>query len=158
MLLDILITIIAILIVIYGYRKGFIIQFFNFVFALLYLYFANTYLEVGLNLINDQHLNALMEENIIYRYLVIVLLGIILFFILNFILRKIFKIRILSFFNRLGGILISLIIVYLLISFLNLVIFFVPENSFDLGDIKNSFYLGKDFNQYNILLRWWFNE
>lgn len=158
MLLDILITIIAILIIIYGYRKGFIIQLINLVFVGVYFYFANNYIDDGLKLINNDDLTLNIESNVLYRYLIIILIGIIIFFILNLLLKKIFKLKILSFVNRLGGLLISLAIVYFIICFANTIFYFLQDTDIISGDLENSFYLGKGFQQYNLLLGWWFNE
>lgn len=158
MLIDILIIAIIILFAIYGYKKGFIIQIINLIAGVLYMMFSSQLLISTLGFLNQDELINTLEHNSTSQIIVIALVGIVLFAILNLIMKKLFKLKILSFINHLGGLVIGLVFVYLLICFVNIILMYLGVFINYDEYLQQSFFLSSDFKQYNIIEWWLMNE
>jgi uncharacterized membrane protein required for colicin V production len=143
-----------VLLVIYGFYKGFIVSIVNLVFSVIYLYFATDILNVGLGAIGSGEITDEVNNNIIMRYVVIFLVGIVLIFIINLILKKMLRGSVFSLVNRLGGVAMYLVLGYLLVCIVSLIVVNLG-NFIDFSDsIQDSFFLSNRFDNFNILSGW----
>lgn len=157
MIIDLLILIVAIIFAIFGYKKGFIIQLINLGAGILYMFFSTDLLMSTLTILKQDELKQTLEHNATSQLIVITLIGIIIFTLLNLLLKKIFKLRLLSFINHLGGLLIGVIFAYLLICFINIILNFLGIFITYDDYLQQSFFLSSDFKNYNII-EWWFTN
>lgn len=158
MSIDILIIIIMLLVAFIGYRKGFIVSIINFIVIVGYFYFSDNIVAFLIENFNNIDFFKDLENNDIYRYLFIGVLGIIVFTITSLIIRKIIRKSFLSFFDKIGGLIISLFIAYLLVCLLSTSVNYLSLYM-EVSDLFNeSFFISEQFNDYNLLYRWWLNE
>lgn len=157
MVIDIIIIMLLFALAFLGYVKGFIVGILNLIFLVIYTYFASDILNWLLIVFKDSTISKDIMSNDTLRYFVIVVVGLILGLIVNLILRKIIKKSILSGFDKVGGILIHVIVGYLLLCVV-LVVYHTISPYIDTPDIlKNSYFFSQSFEDYNIIARWWLN-
>lgn len=158
MSVDILIIIIAVLAAIFGYKKGIIVSTINLLVLFVFFYFAQSIIDFFSETFPNIQLFSDLNTNATFRYIFLGIVSIIIILFTTGIFKRIVNNTFLSLFDRLGGIIIGLGIVYLLVCFLS-----VSINSID-GFIemdplfKDSFFISKQFNEYNVIYRWWYGE
>ncbi len=158
MSIDILIIIITLLLAFFGYQKGFIVSILNLIVMAAYFYFSSQMITFLLENFDNVQFISDLADNYTYRYIFIGVVGMIVFLITNLIFRRIIRKSFLSGLDKLGGLLISLFISYLLICLTSTSINYLSLYM-DVNDIFNgSFFISEQFNDYNLLYWWWFNE
>ena len=155
MIIDILIIALFLSLAIIGYLKGFVVGLINLVLGAVYFYFASDILDIGLNTLHDNQLSSDIANSSLMKYFVIVVVGIIVLLIANIIIRKIVRKSFVSGVDRVGGVIIYLLIGYTLLCVITLVYGFISP-FFDIPEsLQNSFFLSEGFQQYNLIYRWW---
>ncbi|MDL2211415.1 CvpA family protein [Erysipelotrichaceae bacterium OttesenSCG-928-M19] len=157
MVIDIIIIAILIFLLIVGYIKGFMIGLINLVFWIGYFMVADQIFNFSLNLLSDNIINTVDFNNEIIKYLIILVVGLFLMLFINIIARKIIRKSFLSFFDRVGGMLLSLALGYLVICLASIIIINLGMFIDFSQEITDSYFLSSDFNEYNIIYRWWLN-
>lgn len=157
MSIDILIVFITVLFAILGYKKGIIVSILNLLVLFLYFYFVQDVINFFNNIFPNMQFFNDLNNNLVFRY---IFLGVVSFFVLIFssmIFKKIARKSFLSFIDRVGGLLISVFISYLLVCLLAIAINSL-SNFIEINQIfKDSFFISEQFNKYNILYWWWYS-
>lgn len=157
MSIDILIVFITVLFAILGYKKGIIVSILNLLVLFLYFYFVQDVINFFNNIFPNMQFFNDLNNNLVFRY---IFLGVVSFFVLIFssmIFKKIVRKSFLSFIDRVGGLLISVFISYLLVCLLAIAINSL-SNFIEINQIfKDSFFISEQFNKYNILYWWWYS-
>lgn len=155
MIIDVLIIALLLSLAIIGYLKGFVVGLINLILGAVYLYFASDILDIGLNTLHDNQLSNNIASSSLMKYFVIIVVGIILLLIANIILRKLIKKSFISGIDRTGGVIIYLLMGYCILCVTTLVYGFVAPFLDIPESLQNSFFLSEDFQQYNLIYRWW---
>lgn len=152
-ILDIFIVILLALMTLYGYKKGIVVTIFNLVFMVCFFFIFNGQISAvisdGITLIEN---NTSTSGISVYLPIIIIIVGIILMFIADVIIRKFLKVTKLSMIDKIIGAIIHFVLGYAILLF---IISLVNIASFETTNelINGSFFFSDSFIQYNILLK-----
>lgn len=158
MILDVVLVLFFVLALLLGYTKGIIVSFFNLAFVALYIFVVFKFLDPTLKLINNKQLISGFNDNYQVKFIVIILVGMILLLLFNFIfLRKFVQRKVISIFDRVGGMIIYGFGAYIAICFLVMLLSSILPFLGMQNLMQDSFAFSPDFNKYN-LVYWLWNQ
>ncbi|MEG0569400.1 MAG: CvpA family protein [Erysipelotrichales bacterium] len=147
--IDAIVIISFIALIIFGFFRGFMKSFLNVIFLLAYLIVSKYVLDN--KILERLDFRFIKDPN--ERYIVLVIVGIILFIIFTLIIRKILKVSALKFIDRLGGVLIHVLVGYLALCIASMGYLSITKVVDKPEVFKDSFFFSNEFKVYNVLDR-----
>lgn len=154
MIADIIAVVLFILLAIYGYKKGVVLSLINLAFIIVYALFADQILSSVLGISHNTDFKYEVMNNMMFKYIAIVVVGIVLIFIINFILKRFLNVTGLSFIDKLLGFVVYGFVAYAIICLVSLVVV-GSSQIIDYPWAHGSYLFSSQFNPYN-LIRMWF--
>lgn len=152
-ILDIIIVVLLGLMTYYGYRKGIVITIFNFVFMVLFfIIFNDQVTKVISDGITMVETNINVSNISVFLPLIIIIIGLVLMFMADGVIRKFLHVTKLSIIDKIIGAVIHFVLGYTILMFIvTLIGLSNIEHTNEL--INNSFFFSESFIKYNILLK-----
>lgn len=155
MTMDLIFLLIFMVLTVYGYFKGFFISILNFIFLVVYIIVATKVIGFSFDNIMKQALSGKIEPGYFDKYIIILVLGVILYFVMNIIIRRIIRKSKLSGADKVIGGGIYFLIAYFLVATTVVIMTFISQFISMDHLIGNSFFFSDFSKGFNFYYWWW---